>query len=328
MKASAYVNKTNYATESWLISPVIDMSSAVNPVLSFMTVACYGSNENLTLWAREKGGDWAQLSFSNYGTGNDWNFVSNTVDLSAYAGKTLQFAYKYVSTGSGASTWEIKNVEVKEQGAAATLSSIAWTGYTTTYTVGDVFKADGTVTATYSDGSTKDVTSEASFSTPDMSTAGKKTVTVTYEGKITTGEITVDAAGTKVVTLGTDWNALFGKSYNGTISSLKANALSLSGTKDNVTIAVSNGTSTNGYVKTGDFRAYNGYTITLSVPDGKKITDISTTKGGKTFTSGISANTGKGSISNNAYTWSGSSQTVVLSISGTVSFATIVVTYE
>ena len=195
MKASAYVSGTNYATESWLISPVINMSSAVNPVLSFMTVARYGSNENLTLWAREKGGDWAQLSFSNYGTGNDWNFVSNTVDLSAYAGKTLQFAYKYVSTGTGASTWEIKNVEVKEQGPAATLSSIAWTGYTTTYTVGNVFKADGTVTATYSDGSTKDVTSEASFSTPDMSTAGAKTVTITYEGETTTGEITVKAAG-------------------------------------------------------------------------------------------------------------------------------------
>ena len=195
MKASAYVSGINYATESWLISPVINMSSAVKPVLSFMTVARYGSNANLTLWAREKGGDWAQLSFSNYGTGNDWNFVSNTVDLSAYAGKTLQFAYKYVSTGTGASTWEIKNVEVKEQGATATLSSIAWTGYTTTYTVGDVFKADGTVTATYSDGSTKDVTSEASFSTPDMSTAGAKTVTITYEGETTTGEITVKAAG-------------------------------------------------------------------------------------------------------------------------------------
>ena len=195
MKASAYVNKTNYATESWLISPVIDMSSAVNPVLSFMTVARYGSNENLTLWAREKGGDWAQLSFSNYGTGKDWDFVSNTVDLSAYAGKTLQFAYKYVSTSKGASTWEIKNVEVKEQGAAATLSSIAWTGYTTTYTVGDKFKADGTVTATYSDGSTKDVTSEASFSTPDMSTAGTKTVTITYEGETTTGKITVKDSG-------------------------------------------------------------------------------------------------------------------------------------
>ena len=208
MKASAYVNKTYYATESWLISPVIDMSSAVNPVLSFMTVARFGSNENLTLWAREKGGAWAQLSFSNYGTGSDWNFVSNTVDLSAYAGKTLQFAYKYVSTDTGASTWEIKNVEVKERGEAATLTSITWTGYTTTYTVGDEFKADGTVTATYSDGSTKDVTLEASFSTPVMTTPGTKTVTVTYEGETTTGVITVNSASS------VSYTALFGSSYN------------------------------------------------------------------------------------------------------------------
>ncbi|MGN0189706.1 MAG: choice-of-anchor J domain-containing protein [Candidatus Cryptobacteroides sp.] len=193
MKASAYVSGTNYATESWLISPVVDMSSAENPVLSFMNVARYGSNENLTLWAREKGGDWTQLSFSNYGSGSDWTFVNNTVDVSAYTGKTLQFAFKYVSTSSGASTWEIKNVEVKEY-VAPTLTSIAWTGYTTTYTVGDTFKADGTVTAYYSDGSSSDV--EATFSTPDMSSEGTKTVTVTYEDKTTTGEIIVKAAST------------------------------------------------------------------------------------------------------------------------------------
>lgn len=192
MKASAYVNKTNYATESWLVSPVIDMSAAESPVLSFANVAQYGSNENLTLWAREKDGEWSQLSFSNYGSGNDWTFVTNSVDVSSYAGKTLQFAFKYVSTSSGASTWEIKDVEVNE---AKTLKSIAWTGYTKSYTVGDTFTADGTVTATYLDGTTVDVTSKASFSTPDMSTAGAKTITITYEGATTTGEITVKDAG-------------------------------------------------------------------------------------------------------------------------------------
>ena len=196
MKASAYKNKTNYAAESWLISPVIDMSAAVNPVLSFMNAARYGSNENLTLWAREKDGEWSQLSFSEYGTGSDWNFVSNKVDVSAYAGKTLQFAFKYVSTSDGASTWEIKNVEVNEENAAPTLTSIEWTGYTTSYTVGDTFKADGTVTANYSDGSTADVTSESSFSSPDMSTEGTKSVTVTYMDKTTTGSINVKSAST------------------------------------------------------------------------------------------------------------------------------------
>ena len=197
MKASAYVNKTNYASESWLISPVIDMSKAVKPELSFENVAQFGSNSNHTLWAREKDGEWAQLTISNYGSGNDWTFVKNTIDVSAYAGKTLQFAFKYVSTTSGAGTWEIKNIKLDESSdVPAVLESISWTGYTTSYTVGDAFKKDGTVTATYSDGSIEDVSSAASFSTPDMSTAGTKTVTVTYQGKTTTGTITVSEAST------------------------------------------------------------------------------------------------------------------------------------
>ena len=78
--------------------------------------------------------------------------------------------------------------------ATPTLESIVWEGYTTSYTVGDTFKKDGTVTATYSDASTKIVTSLASFSEPDMSTEGDKTVIVSYGGKEAQGKIKVSAA--------------------------------------------------------------------------------------------------------------------------------------
>lgn len=209
MKASARKSNTNYASESWLISPVIDMSKAVKPELSFENVAKFGSNSNHTLWAREKDGEWAQLTISNYGSGKDWTFVKNTIDVSAYAGKTLQFAFKYVSTTTGAGTWEIKNIKLDESSdVPAVLESISWTGYTSNYTVGSTFKADGTVTATYSDGSTANVTSAASFSTPDMSTAGTKTVTVSYQGKTTTGTITVKEASSEVWSLVTDASSL------------------------------------------------------------------------------------------------------------------------
>ena len=214
MKASAFVNETNYASESWLISPVIDMSKAVKPELSFENVAKFGSNSNHTLWAREKDGEWAQLTISNYGSGKDWNFVKNTIDVSAYAGKTLQFAFKYVSTTDGAGTWEIKNIKLDESSdVPAVLESISWTGYTTSYTVGDAFKKDGTVTATYSDGSTEDVSSAASFSTPDMSTAGTKTVTVSYQGKTTTGTITVIQADTRTWSLISSLSELVAGNY-------------------------------------------------------------------------------------------------------------------
>lgn len=77
------------------------------------------------------------------------------------------------------------------------LSSIAVSGQTTVYTVGDVFEFDGVVTATYTDGSTKTV-SPTDVSDPDMSVAGNPMVTVTYtEDGITkeaTYQITVNAA--------------------------------------------------------------------------------------------------------------------------------------
>lgn len=145
-------------------------------------------------------------------------------------------------------------------------------------------------------------------------------------GKIETVNFKYNAAGTTAV-LGPDWNKVFGTSYSGSFN-LKKNELSLSGTVNDVTINVKNGKSTNGFVSNVDFRAYNGYTIVLSVPAGKSITKINTTKGGRAFTSGIAADSGTVKISDSSLSWTGSSQNVTLTISGTVSFNTISVTYE
>lgn len=145
-------------------------------------------------------------------------------------------------------------------------------------------------------------------------------------GKIETVNFKYNAAGTTAV-LGPDWNKVFGTSYSGSFNP-KQNELSLSGTANDVTINVKNGKSTNARVMKGDFRAYNGYTIVFSVPAGKSITKINTTKGGKSFTSGITADSGTVKISDSSLSWTGSSQNVTLKISGTVSFNTISVTYE
>lgn len=148
-------------------------------------------------------------------------------------------------------------------------------------------------------------------------------------GKIETVNFKYNAAPTPGTTavLGPDWNKVFGTSYSGSFNP-KENGISLSGTVNDVTINVKNGSSTHGYVKNGDFRAYNGYTIVFSVPAGKSITKINTTVGGKGFSSGIKADSGNAEIKNNSLSWTGSSQSVTLTISGTVSFNTISVTYE
>ena len=87
-----------------------------------------------------------------------------------------------------------------------TLSSIALSGtYPTTFNQDDSFSHSGmTVTATYSDSSTADVTSSATFSGYNMSTTGNQTVTVSYiEGgviKTATYSITVNAPTTPIIT--------------------------------------------------------------------------------------------------------------------------------
>ena len=137
--------------------------------------------------------------------------------------------------------------------------------------------------------------------------------------------VTEKSEGEGPAVFGNNWNTLFGTTYTNPFNP-KANALTLNGSVNGVSIEVKNGTSTNGYIKTGDFRAYNGYTITFTAPEGRTIKSIASTVGGKKFTSGVKADSGTLSIKNNAISWTGDSKTVKLTISGTVSFATITVT--
>lgn len=83
------------------------------------------------------------------------------------------------------------------------LSSISVNGYKTSFAEGDTFEFGGTVTANYSDGTTKNVTANASVTTPEMVNGASVTVSYT-EGGITKTflyNITVKAAGVEEVTI-------------------------------------------------------------------------------------------------------------------------------
>lgn len=117
MKASAYIGETKYASESWLVSPPVDLTQATTATLTFDHAHNYAgtAEEEFTLWATETSADnWQQLTIDKYGSG--FKFTTATIDLSAYAGKTIKFAFKYISTTDAAGTWEIKNVKVVANG--------------------------------------------------------------------------------------------------------------------------------------------------------------------------------------------------------------------
>ena len=118
-KASAFVDKVAYATESWLISPAIALP-ADPATLTFDHVSRFTENAStqLTLWISTDKSAWTQLQIPTYSSGADWTYVScGEIDLSAFAGKTVYIGFKYLSTEAEASTWEIKNFVISTEGS-------------------------------------------------------------------------------------------------------------------------------------------------------------------------------------------------------------------
>lgn len=114
MVASGRVEITDYASEGWLISPVLKLANAKTATLAFEHAFKFGSSADLTLQVKEVGQTtWTAVTIPTYPTGNDWIFVpSGDIDLSNYVNKSIQFAFKYTSTPSSSAKWEIKNIKL------------------------------------------------------------------------------------------------------------------------------------------------------------------------------------------------------------------------
>ena len=121
MKASGY-NKACYATESWLVSPEIDLTAATDCSLSFENAGNkFGSLEAMQAAVSVKAkavdaADWSDLTLDVWAEGTSWTFATSTVDLKAFDGKKIQIAFVYTSTDEVAGTWEVKNLKVRGNG--------------------------------------------------------------------------------------------------------------------------------------------------------------------------------------------------------------------
>lgn len=114
MKATAYV-KAAHATESWLISPAIDLSNVTKAELAFEQALNKGAASSVSVKAKAGEGEWTVVAVDTMPAGTNWNFIDSKADLSAYAGKAdVQVAFVYTSTKESAATWEIKSVAVND----------------------------------------------------------------------------------------------------------------------------------------------------------------------------------------------------------------------
>lgn len=126
-KASAFMNNTNYPTESWLLTPAIDLSEAVSPQLSFEEAHKFLNNNPLSEYMMIKVStdyvddvetatwDDVEIDETQWSDGQSWDFYKvGPYSLSKYIGQVIRIAFVYKSTSSAAPTWEIKNALVNE----------------------------------------------------------------------------------------------------------------------------------------------------------------------------------------------------------------------
>jgi len=119
MVATAYINKVNLASESWLVSAPVDLTGKTTAYLTFDHACNYFAGENNSgvseackvLVSRDSI-TWDEIEIKTWP--KNFTFVnSGVIDLSAYAGESrLRVAFKYTSTAEKAGTWEIKNVKL------------------------------------------------------------------------------------------------------------------------------------------------------------------------------------------------------------------------
>ena len=116
LKGSAYNSEQLVGVEAYAISPVIDLTGSSAPSLTFDHAAKFQTTltELCGVCARVEGtSQWTMLTIPAWPAPDSWTFVSSgSVDLKAFAGKKIQIAFKYGSSGAGVDTWEVKNLKV------------------------------------------------------------------------------------------------------------------------------------------------------------------------------------------------------------------------
>ena len=121
MKASAYASGTAHTTESWLISPLIDLTDATDPIFTFdhavnQFTSIDKAKEEATVWVRVgEDGEWYQVSNVTYPSLLGWSFVNaGELPLDEFVGNKIQIGFKYTSTATNAGTWEIQKFKVND----------------------------------------------------------------------------------------------------------------------------------------------------------------------------------------------------------------------
>ena len=157
---------------------------------------------------------------------------SNVTTESTFTGYNMTTVGNHTVTVSYTYKGTTKTQTYQLTVSQGTLSSIAVSGMTTEYQKNYAFGFDGTCTATFANGYQKSVT-PTNVTSPDMSTSGNKTITVsfTYNGNTRTAEYTIHVSSNRVVietTTTTGYSVIGTITYPSNTQTISVNTLSIS----------------------------------------------------------------------------------------------------
>ena len=189
MKATGYISGSYFESESWLVSPIIDLSGASQASLTFSDNwnGYFADYENdFGVYVREKNGSWSKLNITYTKPSKGFNgWVDREFDLADFVGKTLQVGFKYTSTTTAAGTYEVKNFSVVEGAAQqdaglsfGTSNFTAWIGQSNEF---PVLQNPNNLAVTYTSNN-EAVATVAADGTITLLTDGQTTIKAAFEG--------------------------------------------------------------------------------------------------------------------------------------------------
>lgn len=221
MQATSYYNSGQHASESWLVSPLVDLKSVNSSThkveFSFDEKINKYFNDAVTeatVWVKTKIGSPVQIAYTHPTVGS---YGTITLDISEYIGNEIQVIFKYIGSSVSAGTWNVKNVSIAA--VALPAHSITVNGEASPLTVelnGDATKS---TTLTVASGYAWSVKSTTGLTTAYTYTKDSDTqITVTPAADNTTGSKKT-GIGSMVLTDGTvDYTITFDQANKEDIS--------------------------------------------------------------------------------------------------------------
>jgi hypothetical protein len=148
MTATSYVQlegeekKSNHDGESWLVSPIIDLSenTAASLAVTDQVNKFFGDyTQELGIFVREENGNWNKLDVTYSKPSNTWGgWEDRVIDLTSYVGKKIQIGFYYKGTETSAGTYELKSFSVTaEEPVIKKDAELSYSVSTFTATIGE-----------------------------------------------------------------------------------------------------------------------------------------------------------------------------------------------